>query len=95
MCVPCVSALEIQTTGPISMKFGMSILLNGGKVHSYDSTPYPNPRGQGGPKDCLACFCSLNSSIWQKLFKTKVVGRPCLVGAGHIFGSIISAASSR
>ncbi len=39
MCVPCVSAIEIQTTGPISMTFGMGILLNGGKVHSWDSTP--------------------------------------------------------
>jgi hypothetical protein len=27
MCVPCVSAI----TGPISVKFGMSILLNGGR----------------------------------------------------------------
>ncbi len=64
MCVPCVSAIEIQTTGPISMKFGMSILLNGGKVRSWDLTPYPNPRGQGGPKQGLACLCSLNCSIW-------------------------------
>ncbi len=47
MCVLCVSAIEIQATGPISMKFGMSILLNGGNVRSWDSTPYPNPRGQG------------------------------------------------
>ncbi len=45
MCVPCVSAIEIQTTGPISMKFGMSILLNGGKVRSWDSTPTPGVRG--------------------------------------------------
>jgi hypothetical protein len=39
MCVPCVSAIEIQTTGPISMTFGMGIILNGGKVHSWDLTP--------------------------------------------------------
>ncbi len=47
MCVPCVSAIEIQTTGQISMKFGMSILLIEGKVCSWDLTPYPNPWGQG------------------------------------------------
>ncbi len=87
MCVPCVSAIEILTTGPISMKFGMSILLNGGrgKVHSWDLTPYPNPWDQGGPKHCLACLCSLNRSIWRKLYKTKVVGRPCFSGGGSHF----------
>ena len=48
MCVcVCVSAIEIQTTGPISMKFGMGILLNGGKVYSWDSTAYPNSPGSG------------------------------------------------
>jgi len=63
MCV-CVSAIEIQTTGPISMKFGMGILLYGGKVCSWDSNPYPNPQGQGDPKQGLVCLCSLNRSIW-------------------------------
>ncbi len=43
----CVYSIEIQTTGLISMKFGMGILLNGGKVCSWDLTPYPNPQGQG------------------------------------------------
>ena len=43
----CVYSVEIQTTGLISMKFGMGILLNGGKVCSWDLTPYPNPQGQG------------------------------------------------
>jgi hypothetical protein len=44
VCV-CISAIEIQTTGPISMKFGMGILLNTGKVHSCVATPYPDPQG--------------------------------------------------
>ncbi len=40
MCVcVCVTGIEIQTPGPISMKFDMGILLNGGKVYSWDSTP--------------------------------------------------------
>ena len=60
----CVYSAEIQTTGLISMKFGMGILLNGGKVCSWDLTPYPNPQGQGGPKRGLVCLCSLNCSIW-------------------------------
>ncbi len=48
MCVLCVSAIEIQTTGPISMKFGMSILLNGGKVRRWDSKPHtPTPGVRG------------------------------------------------
>ncbi len=85
MCVLCVSAIEIQTTGPISMKLSMSILLNGGKVRRWDSTPYPNPLGQGGPKQGLACLCCLNHSIWQKLYETKVVGRPCFSGGRSPF----------
>ncbi len=60
----CVSAIEIQTTRLISMKFGMGILLYGGKVHSWDLPPYPNPQGQGGPKQGLLCLCSLNCLIW-------------------------------
>jgi hypothetical protein len=50
MCVcvcACISAIEIQTTGLILVKFGMGILLNAGMVRSWDSTPYPDPRGQG------------------------------------------------
>ncbi len=41
----CISAIEIQTTGPISMKFGMGILLNTVKVRSCVATPYPDPQG--------------------------------------------------
>jgi hypothetical protein len=44
----CVSAIEIQTTGLSLVKFGTGIFLKGGKVLSWDSTPYPNPQGQGG-----------------------------------------------
>jgi hypothetical protein len=42
----CISAIEIQTTAPILMKFGIEILLNAGKVPSWVATPYPHPRGQ-------------------------------------------------
>ncbi len=43
-----ISGIEIQTARPISMKSGMGILLIGAKVFSWDSAPYPDPRGQGG-----------------------------------------------
>ncbi len=43
----CISAIEIQTTAPILMKFGMEILLNVGKIPSWVATPYPHPQGQG------------------------------------------------
>ncbi len=51
VCVcACISATEIQTTGLISVKFGMRILLNAGKAQSWVSTPYPDPlQGTGGP----------------------------------------------
>ncbi len=81
----CMSAIEIQTTGTISMKFGMGILLYRGKVRSWDLSPYPNPRDQGGPKQGLLCLCSLNCLIWRKLYKTKVVGQPCFSGGGSHF----------
>ncbi len=53
MCVcvfVCLFCIEIQTARPISMKFGMGVVLEGEKVLSWVLTPYPNPRGQGGPK---------------------------------------------
>jgi hypothetical protein len=43
-----ISAIEIQTTGQILVKYGMGIPLNGGKVLSWVSTPYPDPWGGGG-----------------------------------------------
>ncbi len=39
----CISAIEIQTTGPISIKCGMWILINAGKVRSWVATTYPDP----------------------------------------------------
>ncbi len=55
-----ISAIEIQTTALILMKFGMEILLNAGKVPSRFATPYPHPWGQRGPKQGLAYLCGLN-----------------------------------
>ncbi len=43
----CISAIEIQTTALILMKFGMEILLNAGKVPRWVATPYPHPQGLG------------------------------------------------
>jgi hypothetical protein len=44
------------------MKFGMGILLNMGKVHSWVATKFPDPWGQGG----LDCLCSLNRLTWSE-----------------------------
>ncbi len=42
-----VSAVEIPTTAPISLKSGMGILLKGRKVFSKVLTTYLDPRDQG------------------------------------------------
>jgi len=49
--------------GLVSMKFGIGILLKGGKVCSWDLIPYPNPQGQGAlngvcRKSCQTFFTS-------------------------------------
>ncbi len=40
----CMFSIEIQTVRLISVKFGMGIFFDSGKVLSWVSTPYP-----GGP----------------------------------------------
>ncbi len=81
----CVSAIEIQTTELISMKFGIGILLNERKVCSWVATPYPYPHGQGGPKWGLVPLCILNRSTWWKLYKTEVVVCPWFNGGRYNF----------
>jgi hypothetical protein len=44
MCVPCVSAIEIQTTRPISMKFGPQW---GGRFIAGIQPHTPTPRVRG------------------------------------------------
>ncbi len=46
MCA-CISAIEVQSTALILMKFGMEILLNAGKVPIWVATPYPHPQARG------------------------------------------------
>jgi hypothetical protein len=38
-----ISAIKIQTTEPISVKFGIGMLLNAGTVRSWVASPYPDP----------------------------------------------------
>ena len=59
------------------MKFGIGIYFDGEKVLKMVSTLYPDPQGQGGPKQGLGCIYSLNHGTKQKLYKAKVVGRAC------------------
>ena len=84
LCV-CVSGIEIHTVGPILTKFGIGIYFDGGKVLKIVSTQYPDPRGQGGPKQGLECIYSLNRGTRQKFYKTKVVGKDCFSGGGSYF----------
>ncbi len=46
----CMLSIEIQTAQTISVKLGTGILLGGGKVLIWVSTPHRDPRGQGDPK---------------------------------------------
>ncbi len=75
MCV-CVGAyisgIKIQTTGPISMKFGMGILLNGGKVHSWDSPPYPNPRVRGFLNGVWRAFVASTVQFGENVIRQKL-----------------------
>jgi hypothetical protein len=62
------------------VKFGIGIYFDGRKVFSYVSILYPNPQGQGGPKQGLGCMYSLNHATRQKFYKTKVVGQVSFSG---------------
>ena len=46
VCV-CLFSIEIQMAGRIGMKFGMEVVLEGGKVLWGVSTRYPTPRVRG------------------------------------------------
>jgi hypothetical protein len=72
MCVLYVSAIEIQTTGPISMKFSMSILLNVGKVRRWDLTPYPNPLGQGALNRVWCASAASSIQFGKNFIKQKL-----------------------
>jgi len=67
-----ISGIEIQTTGLISMKFGMGILLNGGKVCSWDLTPYPNPQGQGALNGVLCASAASTVQFGENFIKQKL-----------------------
>ena len=67
------------------VKFGIGIYFDGRKVLSMVSTLYPDPWGQGGPKQGLGCIYSLNRENRQKFNKTKVVGKDCFSGGGSYF----------
>ncbi len=85
----CVSAIEIQTTGLILMKFGMGILLNMGKVHSWVVPHTLTPNVRGALKRVLPA--SAASTVWlgENFIKTNVVGYPCFSGGRSLFRSLI------
>ncbi len=67
------------------MKFGIGIYFDGEKVLKMVATLYPDPRGQGGPKQDLESIYSLNCETRQIFYKTKVVGKVCFSGGGSYF----------
>jgi len=48
----------------------------------YVLAPGVDPRGQGGPKQGLEGFYSLNLETRKKIYKTKVVEKVCFSGGG-------------
>ncbi len=64
------------------MKFGIGIYFDGEKVLKMVLTLYPDPRGQGGPKQGLGCIHSLNRETRQHFYKTKVIGKDGFSGGG-------------
>ena len=71
------------------MKFGKLIYFDGEKAIKMVSTLYPNPWGQGGPKQGMGCIYSLNRATRENFYKTKVVGKDCFSGGGSYFGPAI------
>jgi hypothetical protein len=55
LCV-CLLSEEIQTAGPISVKFGTGILFDMGKFLSWVSTPYSHSLVWEGPKRGPGCW---------------------------------------
>ncbi len=70
VCVCMYIWYRNQTTGPISMKFGIRILLNGGKVCSRDSTPQPDPWGQGALNRVWHASATCSPISWLLVYFT-------------------------
>ena len=74
----CVFSIEIQTAGRIGTKFGMEVVLEGGKVLGGVSTRY-TPQVRGASAASTVRF-------GENFIKQKLQGTPDLVRAGHLFG---------
>jgi hypothetical protein len=79
-----ISAIEIQTTALILMKFGMEILLIAGKVPSRVATPYSHPWGKGALNRVWPASAASTVRLGENFLK-KVVGHPCFSGVGSHF----------
>ncbi len=69
MCVCMYIWYRNPNPGQISMKFGMGILLKGGKVCSWDLTPYPNPQGQGALNGVWCTSAASTVQFGEKFIK--------------------------
>ena len=68
------------------MKFGMEVVLEGGKVLGEVSTRYPHPLGMGCVKGVWGASGASTVRFGENFIKQKLHGAPDLVGAGHLFG---------
>ncbi len=60
------------------MKFDRGILFNGGKVRSWDLTPYPKPEVRGQGVSCASAASAIQ--FGDNFIKQKLQGNPCFRG---------------
>ena len=71
------------------MKFGIGIYFDGEKVLKMVSTLYPNPGVRGALNRVWGASTASTVRLAKNFIKQKLYGRTVLVGADHIFGTLI------
>ena len=85
VCV-CVFSIEIQTAGWNGTKFGMEVVLEGGRFLGVFRPGTPTPPGTGCVKGVQGASGASTVRFGENFIKQKLHGTPDLVGAGHLFG---------
>ena len=80
----CVFSIEIQTAGWIGMKFGMEVVLEGGRFWGV-STQYPTPLVTGCIKGVWGASVASTMLFGKNFIKQKLQGTPDLLGASYLF----------
>ncbi len=79
MCAVCVRYRKPNHWTNL-IEICMGILLNGGKVRSWDLTTYPNPRGQGALNMVWDASAASGVQFGENFIIHKLKGTPVLVG---------------